>query len=235
MPMYKQISNEAFDALRRADTCAVANAVERFDVRLRNEGFNDSRLRCRFPEMGSILGYATTLRVKSSSPPPKGHSYLDRTDWWSHMQQIPVPHILVIEDVDEHPGTGAFVGEIHAAILKAFGGVGAITNGAVRDLPGVAKLGFQLFSGSLSASHAYVHVVEFGTPVRVGGLEIRQGDLLHGDQHGVVRVPLEITEQLPDVIAELECREGKITRFCSSPQFSLAGLRELIGSDESQP
>lgn len=228
--MYRQISQEAFEALRNADTCAVANAIEKFDVRLRNEGFTNSALHCRFPGLGTTLGYATTIRVRSSTPPPAGHVYLDRTDWWSHMQAIPVPHVLVIEDLDARPGRGAFVGEVHAAILKALGCVGAITNGAVRDLPAVEKMGFQLFSASLSVSHSYAHIVEFGTPVNVGGLEICQGDLLHGDQHGFICIPQEIAEQLPAVVADLERREAAIVDFCRSPQFSLPWLKHVIES-----
>lgn len=226
--MHSPVSQEAFNFLLTRDTCAIANAIESFDIRLRNEGFNDSALRCRFPAMPPMVGYATTMRVRAGSPPPKGRVYFDRTDWWQVLVALPVPHILVIEDVGSRPGYGAFVGEVHASILKAFGCVGAVTNGAVRDLPAVERMGFNLFSGSVSVSHAYVHVVEVGTPVKIAGLDIRQGDLLHGDQHGVVNIPLEIAEQIPSASALLRQREAVVTEFCRSKEFSAEGLHRLL-------
>jgi len=222
------IGAETLDALAALETTSVANAIEAFDVRLRNEGFADSTLQCRFPQLAPTVGYAITLRIRASSPPMKGHNFIDRTDWWKHIESLLLPHIMVIEDMDAHPGRGAFVGEVHAAILKALGCVGAITNGAVRDLPQIEMTGFQLFSGSIAVSHAYAHVVEFGGPVEVGGLKIRPGDLLHGDCHGVVRIPLDIAGSIPKAAAILRRREKIITTYCRSKDFSVEGLGKII-------
>jgi regulator of RNase E activity RraA len=226
------ISEETLVALRSIDSCAVANAIETFDVRLRNEGFTGNGLRSRFVEMPPMVGYAATIRVRASAPPARGRTYLDRTDWWKYLQSWPVPHVIVIEDMDAHPGCGAFVGEVHAAILKALGCVGAVTNGAVRDLPAIRATGFSLFSRHLSVSHAYVHVVEFGTPVDVAGLRIRPGDLLHGDLHGLIRVPLAIAEEIPAAVDRLRERERRIIDYCHHPAFSVSGLRELLTTEE---
>ena len=105
----------------------------------------------------------------------EGGFYVDRTDWWDDLAEMPAPHIVVIEDADRRVGTAAFVGEIHAAILQAMGCVAVVTNGAVRDLEQVERLGFQLFSGNVSVSHAYAHVAKVDTPVRVAGLNITTG------------------------------------------------------------
>ena len=101
---------------------------------------------------------------------------------------------------------------MHVNILRALGCVGAVTNGAVRDLPAAEELGFQLFAGSVSVSHAYVHIVEFGTPVEIGGLKIQSGDLLHGDLHGVQSIPLDIAGKIPPVAAEIVARDQAIDR-----------------------
>lgn len=158
----------------------------------------------------------------------KGRSFLDRSDWWQPIESFLLPHVMVIQDVDAHAGRGAFVGEVHAAILKAFGCTGVVTNGAVRDLPDIEKMGLHLFSNSIAASHAYAHVVEFGGPVVVAGLKINPGDLLHGDRHGVVRVPLEIAAKIPKAAALLRKREKIITTFCKSREFSVQGLASII-------
>ena len=151
------LSAEEFEKLQALDSCSVANAIERFHVQLRNEGFTEGGLTCRFPEREPILGYAMTLKVRSSLPPSKNKVFLESTEWWDVLLALPKPRILVIQDVDRMPGAGALVGEVHAAILKSLGCIGVVTNGAVRDVPAIGRLGFQMFSGSLSVSHAYSH------------------------------------------------------------------------------
>src|SRR5512140_964464 len=61
------LSPAALRALTRLDTCSVANAIETFGLRLRNEGFSGAALRCFTPQLPPAVGYAETLRVRSSS------------------------------------------------------------------------------------------------------------------------------------------------------------------------
>jgi len=161
------LSPAVIEALRQLDSCAIANAIETFAVRLRNEGFTDAGIRCVFPTRPPVVGYAVTATIRCSTPPAVGHVYADRTDWWNDILKTPAPRIVVVQDVDDHPGTGAFVGEVHAHILRALGCVACVTNGAVRDLPAVRAAGLQLFAASTSPSHAFVHIVSFGEPVAV--------------------------------------------------------------------
>jgi regulator of RNase E activity RraA len=102
-----------------------------------------------------------------------------------------------------------------------------VTNGGVRALPAVRATGFHLFSSCGHGSHAYVHVVEAGTPVSVGGLTVKPGDVLHGDEHGVINIPLEIARDLPTAALELEEREQKLIQFARSGIFTAEGLAEF--------
>ena len=124
------------------------------------------------------------------------------------------------------PGLGAFVGEIHAAIGLALNCVGCVTNGAVRDLPAVEAMGFQMFAGHTSVSHSYAHIVEFGEPVEIGGLKISSGDLIHGDRHGVLNIPLAVANEVPKVAAKINAEERELIEFCRSPRFSLQELAD---------
>src|SRR5260221_10647803 len=104
--MNPRVTSDQLAALRRLDTCAVANAIETFSVRLRNEGYCcDASVRCLFPKLPVICGHAVTVKIRCSSPPPnvKEHSYLDRNDWWNELLKIPAPRVVVIQDVDERP------------------------------------------------------------------------------------------------------------------------------------
>lgn len=224
----ERLTTAQVEELRQFDSCTVSNAIETFDVRLRNTGFANSAIRCMFEDLPPIVGYAATARFRTSVPPMEGHSYFDRTDWWNHIVQIPAPRIVVMQDVDKKPGLGSIAGEIHANILRALGCVGVVTNGAVRDLPAVRASGFQMFAGNVSVSHAFAHVFEFGMPVEVGDLKIRPGDLVHGDLHGVLVIPLEVAARVPAVARHLLENERRILELSRSPDFSLGELREAL-------
>jgi 4-hydroxy-4-methyl-2-oxoglutarate aldolase len=228
MHAIRTVSADTLEQLRKFDTCTISNAIERFEVRTRNEGFVDSSVRCLFPHFAPSVGYAVTGRIRTSSTPISGACYYERMDWWSYVQTIPAPRFLVLEDIDRNPGLGALVGEIHANICKALDCVAYLSNGTVRDLPGVEAVGLQLFAGGVSVSHSYAHVVRFGEPVEVGGLQINPGDLLHGDQHGVLSIPHSIAADIPRIAADLLAKERELIDLCASPEFSFQKLSEVI-------
>lgn len=226
MPLDALLSKEQLDALRRFGTCMVSNAIETFEVRLRNTGFA-SRIRCIFEDLPPMVGYAATARLRTGEAPVSGLTFQDRSDWWNSILQVPAPRIAVIGDMDKPPGVGAFVGDVHAAILKALGCIGYVSDGAVRDLPGVREQGFYLFAGNIAVSHAYAHIFDFGCTVNIGGLEVKPGDLLHGDLHGLLNVPHQIAAKIPEVAARLQATERKLIEFCRSSEFSVDKLRQI--------
>jgi len=216
------------EKLRALDGCTVANAIETFDVRLRNTGFADSYVRCMFHDLPPMVGYAATARIRTSDPPMEGHRYHARTDWWDHILSIPEPRIVVVQDIDSHPGWGSFVGEVHANIFLALGCTGLVTNGAVRDLPPVRASKFPLFAGCVSVSHAYAHIFDFGDTVEVGGLKVQPGDLIHGDRHGVQTVPRDVADKIPAVAIQLLEKEQQLIALCRSADFTVEKLREGV-------
>ncbi|HEY7169973.1 MAG TPA: RraA family protein [Vicinamibacterales bacterium] len=220
------------ESLRRLDACRVANAIETFERRLRNEGFADGSIRALFPELSPVVGHAVTARIRGSAPPPVGHTYRDRTDWWSYILTVPPPRIVVVQDVDERPGFGAFVGHVHAEVLRALDCVAVVTNGSVRDLPAVRRMGFPLFAGGVSVSHAYIHILDFAEPVQVGGLPIASGEIVYADVHGVLTVPSEIVAELPQVAARMTEDERWVVELCQSADFTLDRLRAAVGEIE---
>jgi len=225
------LTSEQLEILRLLDACTLANAIETFHERLRNEGFTDNSVHCLFPHLRPMLGYAATVKIRGSAPPTADRRYPDRTDWWDYILSLPAPRVVVVQDVATKAGLGSLLGVVHVNILRALGCAGAVTNGAVRDLPAAEKLGFQLFAGSISVSHAYVHIVEFGTPVEIGGLKIESGDLLHGDLHGVQSIPSAIAREIPLVVAEIIAREQELITLCQSKDFSIEKLRAAIAKD----
>ncbi len=221
---------ETLAAIARFDTCTIANAIEKFGVRLRNEGYTRPGLRCMTGGFTSIIGYAATCRVHSADPPISGGVYTESTGWWPAIERLPRPRIAVIQAADNDAG-GSTAGEVHAAILKAFHCAGLITNGGVRDLPGVMRLGFPMFARNVSLSHAYAHLVDIGHPVEIFGLRIHSGDLIYADCHGAISIPLDIAPKIPEAAAEIRARERRIVEVCESRDFTPERLREVIRSN----
>jgi regulator of RNase E activity RraA len=219
---------EQLDALRQLDACTLANAIETFHDRLRNEGFVDASVRCLFPRLPPMVGYAATITLRGSAPSTVAGPYADRTDWWDYVLSLPEPRVVVVQDIATRPGLGSLVGAVHMNILRALHCVGVVTNGSVRDIPAAESAGFQLFAASVSVSHAYVHIIEFGKPVQIGGLKIESGALLHGDLHGVQSVPTELVPQLFAAAAQIAARKEALIALCQSPDFSLEKLRAAV-------
>ncbi len=228
MAELKTVSEQTIELLNQLDTCLVSNAIEHFNVRLRNEGFMHAHVRCQFPHFPPRTGYAVTGRIRTSSTPFEGRSYYENMDWWTYLMSIPAPRFLVLQDCDPSPGIGAFVGGIHANIAVALGCTAYVSNGSVRDLPQLETAGLQVFAGNVSVSHAYAHVTAFGSPVEVAGLLVKPGDLLHGDQHGVHSIPLSIADQIAAEADKIREFERQLIDFCRSSEFSLNELGERI-------
>jgi 4-hydroxy-4-methyl-2-oxoglutarate aldolase len=224
----RPLKPELLEALRRLDACTLANAIETFHERLRNEGFVDHTIRAIFPHLGPMVGFAATIKIRGSQPPTTGGIYPDRTDWWDYILSVPPPRVIVVQDCATKPGMGSLLGAVHTNIVKALDCVGAVTNGSVRDIPAIGRLAFPVFAGSICVSHAYIHIVEIGQEVEIGGLKIRSGDLLHGDVHGVQSIPIDIAPKVPAAASEISRLEGEIIALCQSSKFTLEELRALV-------
>lgn len=218
------ISSNDLDALRALTTPTLSNAVELFNLRPRNQGFMSPDVRCLFPDLGVMVGYAVTARFSAEQPPAKAGS---RYELWKQILELPEPRVMVMQDIDQPCGVGAYFGEVQSTIHKRLGCVGVVTNGHVRDLDEVHAMGFHYFAGGVCVSHSYVHLVDFGGAVKVGGTIVRTGDLIHADKHGVLVVPPQVVRELPDAAAKVAEREQRIIKHCKSPDFSLEELKRL--------
>jgi len=217
------LNESELQALKAWPTPAIANAIETFDVRPRNEGFMLG-IRCMYPEFEPMVGYACTATMLAETPAVKRDRGAGVVHW-DNIANTPAPRIAVIHDLDQPRGIGSLWGEVNANIHKALGCLGVITDGGVRDLDEVKELGFHFFAADVIPSHAYVHIVDAGIPVRVGGLVVNNGDLLHADKHGVVSIPHDIARDIAEACQKVEDGERRIINFCKSPDFDLEKLK----------
>jgi 4-hydroxy-4-methyl-2-oxoglutarate aldolase len=216
------LTKDELEALRRWPTCAISNAIELFNVRRRNEGFMLPEIECIYPELPTMIGYAVTAVMSAAPEGPR----VDPQFWWDEIEKIPPPRVVVIHDLD-NPVIGSFWGEVNGNIHKALKCVGTVTDGSVRDLDEVREAGFHFFARCVSVSHAYARLVEIGRPVTVGGLVVNPGDLLLGDKHGVISIPLEIARDVPRAAQVIEDWERRVINRCKAADFTLEGLKQV--------
>jgi len=202
------------DALRGYDTPTMANAIETFDIRPRDTGFASHEVRCMFPDLPVMVGYAATATMRA-----RGEAQGDPEPLWRHVREVPGPRVVVVQDLDDPPAHGAMWGEVMATTFTALGCLGVVTDGCVRDLDEAHEIGFRFFARAAGVSHAYQRTESIGVPVTVGGLTVSPGDLLHADKHGVLLIPHEIAADLPAAADKVIESEQRFLSWVKSPDF----------------
>jgi len=218
------------EALGRYDTPTICNALEIVAPERRLIGYTTKPLVCPFPELPPMVGYARTVTIRSvlQSGLPAAEQSKRRIAYYEYMGTGHGPRITVIQDIDgPDVGYGAFWGEVQSSVHKALGCLGVITDGSIRDIPQWAP-GFQALAGSIGPSHAWVHADSFGGEVRVAGMTVRSGDLIHADCHGAVVIPTDIAAKVPDAAELCGRRETPILEIARSPSFTLEKLKEAL-------
>jgi regulator of RNase E activity RraA len=209
------VSDSQFAFLRSIDTPTVCNLMEIVAPERRGSFYTVKHLHCPFPDLPPMVGFAKTVTMRARDK-VSGPSYMSkRMDYLDYVAGAPQPCIAVIEDLDDPAGYGAFWGEVQTNVHKALGCLGTITNGSIRDIPQIAE-GFQMLAGSLSPSHAYVHVEDFGIPVTIHGMVVHSGDLIHADQHGAIVVPINTIDGMKAASEKLVATEAKIIAAAKS-------------------
>src|SRR3981081_2901566 len=229
-PAIAPLPASVLEALARYDTPTICNAMEIVAPSRRLIGYTTKPLVCPFPDLPPIVGYARTVTIRSvlQSGLAAAEQSKRRIDYYEYVGTGLGPRICVIQDIDgPDVGYGAFWGEVQSSVHKALGCLGVVTDGSIRDIPQWAP-GFQALAGSIGPSHAYVHADSFGGEVRVAGMTVRSGDLIHADRHGAVVIPLDVAPELPDAAELCGRRETPILEIARSSSFTLEKLKEAL-------
>jgi regulator of RNase E activity RraA len=213
------LSTDVYAALAAWDTPALSNAIGRLDVRPRNTGHTDGSIRRVVGER--LCGVAVTATLRSRDP---GDDGMPMSELYRAVGAAGGPPVVVIQDLDDPSGAGALLGEVTGNIFRALGVVAYVTNGRVRDEAELAELGVTVCAAGLCVSSSYVRVTAVNVPIRIAGLDIAPGDLLHGDQHGLLSVPPDVADKLPEVAEQIRVGEQQTVGWTRSDAFTLESL-----------
>src|ERR671917_89465 len=217
------------EALRRWDTPTICNALEIVAPARRGRGFTLKPFTAADPALPPICGVARTGRIRAAAPSgrTREEDRAARLGWYEYVADSDLPTVVVLEDLDETPGVGAFWGEVNSAVHKGLGVQGCVTSGSFRDIDMLAP-GFQIIGGMVNPSHAHVHVVDFGGEVEVHGMPCAHDEVVHADRHGSVVIPAEAVRALPAAIELGARREKVILDMARRDDFDIGRLKEAL-------
>jgi regulator of RNase E activity RraA len=217
--------------LQSFDTPTVCNALELLVPQRRGWGFTVAPLVCVRPNLPPVVAIAKTATIRAMHPGDlAGAAARELSDgYYRYVAAGPRPSVVVMQDLDApSAGYGSFWGEVNSHIHRGLHCAGVITDGSVRDLPTLAE-GFQILADRVGPSHAFVHLVDFGKPVSVAGMRVRDGDLIHADQHGAVVIPWQVAKDVAAAAATVARRERIIIEASKQPDFDVARLLKAFG------
>jgi 4-hydroxy-4-methyl-2-oxoglutarate aldolase len=198
-------TSDVLAELRKIDTPTITNVVATYPknplcLGLYNpwteNWYTDTSIRCIYPEMGAVIGHAVTCVYGLPDPNFTGRlSFMDVVDALDAMAK---PTILVIQQKwpAELMTKAGLAGEIMVTSMRAVGCIGMLSNGPSRDVDAIRRLGFQMLLGGVTAGHGEMAVHAVNVPVSVGGMDVAPGDLIHMDENGAVKFPVDKAEQV---------------------------------------
>ena len=212
------------EKLKTVDSPTLSNAIERLKLRPKAEGFTPLQIRCLFPELGRMCGYAVTAHVETVTQmhPTEERVFLEL---FQAVADSPKPAVVAFQEIGGHGDYAAHCGEVMATIFTRLGAVGLVSDCGVRDVPEVRALRFHYFSRGAVVSHASFRIVRVGVPIQIHGLAIQPGDLLHGDENGLLNIPHATLDKLLEAVEEVRTKERKLMDSVRAPGFSVEQLK----------
>lgn len=220
------LTSNVLAELARFDSPTVTDAINMTGVRSRCAGYVNQSIKALYPQLPAATGYALTATFRSAHPGEKVDNPTSFLDMMKMIDAAPKPRFVVLQDLDEPVKAAAF-GDLMAASYQLFDCVGLLTNGAGREINRLAKLNFPCWTSGTIVSHGYGHLCDLNVPVTIGGLDIKPGDLLHGDSSGVVLIPLDIAAALPELCTQLRGAECICTDHAAQGNADLDAYIEM--------
>lgn len=195
---------ELLEALKKIDTPTVTNVVATYPGRAHcleiynpwtENWYTNNTLQCWYPELGPIAGYAVTCTYSLPDHTYKGHSLLEVCE---AMDRLGKPSIFCFEQ--KFPGeiadkVGLSGGNMTSA-MKACGAIGAVSNGPSRDIHEIRPMKFQYLTRGICAGHGPQEIQAVQVPVRIAGMDVAPGEIIHMDENGAVKFPASRLEEV---------------------------------------
>ncbi len=228
------ISSKDIERLKNINSPTICNAIETFKVRDETDGYATSELKCMIPESKPMVGFAITVSVDSTTP-----ASLEQRKFYEKYNEIldliknsSRPIVVVFKDVGPQRHKCCITGDMLGSAFSSIGATGVVTDGCMRDLTGVKENAkdFQVFATGLVVSHGLPNIYEIGGTVNICGLTIKPDDLLHGDESGLVKIPMDFIRisQLIDRCDKIVQQEKEYFDFMKSDKYNFEDMKKFL-------
>jgi regulator of RNase E activity RraA len=231
---------EILQELKNFDTPTITNVVatypENREICLglyepwESAWYTDETLKCLYPKLGRIAGYAVTCVFGMPTP---GFKRLSFGDVLRAVGNSPKPAILAIKNnlPEKYKKKFAVSGGNMTTAMKMAGVLGVISDAPVRDIEELRELGVQYLATGAVAGHGDFAVHAVNVPVSVAGMDICPGEMIHMDENGAVKFP---REHLPEVLKRAkklsEIEKTRMDRLKSAD--GVEGIIKIMSGDE---
>lgn len=232
----KMSTQEMLEALREFDTPSITNVVATYPsnplcLGLYNpwteNWYTDHTIRCMYPELGPVVGYAVTCVYGLPDP---NYSRLSFLDVLEALDASPKPTIFCFQQKfpPEIAGKVGLSGGNMTSAMKAVGCVGAISNGPSRDIDEIRPMKFQYLLSGITPGHGNMAIHAINVPVSIAGMDVAPGEIIHMDENGAVKFPADKLEAVLTNVRKL--REQEELRMSAMLKAkSLDDVRAILG------
>lgn len=212
------------EALRKIDTPTITNVVATYPgdplcLGLYNpwseNWYTDQSLKCWYPELGAIAGYAVTCVF---SLPDPNYNKLTFMDVLEAMEASAKPSIFCFEQKfpPELANKVGLSGGNMTSMMMAVGAIGAISNGPSRDIHEIRPMNFQYVTSGISPGHGAQAVQAVNVPVHIAGMDVAPGEIVHMDENGACKFPADklqaVLENATQLLAVEDDRVGRLLK-----------------------
>jgi regulator of RNase E activity RraA len=228
--MVTSAEQEILKQLRNFDTPSITNVVATYPTHPLCLGlynpwsenwYTDQSIKCMFPELGSLVGYAVTCVYGLPDPNYDRLSFMDVVD---ALDASPKPTILMIQQKfpPELAGKVGLAGANMVTAMQAVGCAGLVSNGPSRDIDEIRSAKFQYMLSGVTAGHGSMAVQAINVPVTIGGMDVSPGEIVHMDVNGACKFPSDRLEavltNVETLIKEEEERIGRLRKASSAEE-----------------
>jgi 4-hydroxy-4-methyl-2-oxoglutarate aldolase len=224
----RTVTPATLDALWALDAATIYNVLKGLG-RAEPGSYSGPELRCLFPDLGTVVGYAVTSEWTGGEPDAPNEDYLCVLEL---IESMPKPVISVLVDVGSQPGRSGIAGDGMMREFQVMGAAGAVVAGSVIDIAGIERLSFPVYATGIVPAYDDMRMAGFGRPVDVGPLRVATGDLLFADLTGVLRLPADAADAVITGLPGFRVLEASVAELLDRPGLTAAEMRAWYAANE---
>ncbi len=202
---------ELMEKLKEFDTPSITNVVATYPKNPLCLGlyepwfqnwYTDQTIKCIYPELGRLAGYAVTVVYGIPDP---NFNRLSMADLIAAIGKSPKPVIIALKQdfPEEVKAKVGLCGGNMTTMFQHAGAIGVVTDGPSRDVDEIRPMGFQYMMTGVTAGHGDMAIKAVNVPVSIAGMDVAPGEIIHMDENGACKFPREYLEAVVNNVAQL--------------------------------